>query len=126
MSVTHSSRLNTDYCVLSADNLSIYKYKQTEQYTFIVVVVVSLLSRQIEWQINYKPLDNCPLSGVYVYLSLFFIYTLYWYLSIIFTLHCILLALQGDWWLARSKKTRQEGYIPSNYVAKLKSIEAEP
>lgn len=34
--------------------------------------------------------------------------------------------LQGDWWLARSKKTRQEGYIPSNYVAKLKSIEAEP
>lgn len=35
-------------------------------------------------------------------------------------------SLQGDWWLARSKKTRQEGYIPSNYVAKLKSIEAEP
>lgn len=33
---------------------------------------------------------------------------------------------KGDWWLARSKKTRQEGYIPSNYVAKLKSIEAEP
>ncbi|XP_028900332.1 tyrosine-protein kinase Src42A isoform X4 [Zeugodacus cucurbitae] len=33
---------------------------------------------------------------------------------------------QGDWWLARSKKSRQEGYIPSNYVAKLKSIEAEP
>lgn len=36
------------------------------------------------------------------------------------------ISLQGDWWLARSKKTRQEGYIPSNYVAKLKSIEAEP
>lgn len=33
---------------------------------------------------------------------------------------------QGDWWFARSKKTRMEGYIPSNYVAKLKSIEAEP
>lgn len=33
---------------------------------------------------------------------------------------------QGDWWLARSKRTKQEGYIPSNYVAKLKSIEAEP
>ncbi|KAG8240242.1 hypothetical protein J437_LFUL004702 [Ladona fulva] len=33
---------------------------------------------------------------------------------------------QGDWWLARSKATKQEGYIPSNYVAKLKSIEAEP
>lgn len=33
---------------------------------------------------------------------------------------------QGDWWLARSKATKQEGYIPSNYVAKVKSIEAEP
>lgn len=33
---------------------------------------------------------------------------------------------QGDWWLARSKKSRQEGYIPSNYVARLRSIEAEP
>ena len=33
---------------------------------------------------------------------------------------------QGDWWFARSKATKVEGYIPSNYVAKLKSIEAEP
>merc|ERR550532_1304550 len=33
---------------------------------------------------------------------------------------------QGDWWFARSKATKQEGYIPSNYVAKLKSVEAEP
>jgi hypothetical protein len=33
---------------------------------------------------------------------------------------------QGDWWFARSKTTKLEGYIPSNYVAKLKSIEAEP
>merc|ERR1712088_753128 len=33
---------------------------------------------------------------------------------------------QGDWWFARRKATKQEGYIPSNYVAKLKSIEAEP
>lgn len=33
---------------------------------------------------------------------------------------------QGDWWFARSKSTKHEGYIPSNYVAKLKSIEAEP
>jgi len=33
---------------------------------------------------------------------------------------------QGDWWFARSKATKMEGYIPSNYVAKLKSIEAEP
>lgn len=33
---------------------------------------------------------------------------------------------QGDWWFAKSKQTKLEGYIPSNYVAKLKSIEAEP
>ena len=28
---------------------------------------------------------------------------------------------EGDWWFARSKQTGQEGYIPSNYVAELKS-----
>ncbi|XP_027201568.1 tyrosine-protein kinase Src42A-like isoform X2 [Dermatophagoides pteronyssinus] len=33
---------------------------------------------------------------------------------------------QGDWWLAMSRVTKLQGYIPSNYVAKLKSIEAEP
>ena len=33
---------------------------------------------------------------------------------------------QGDWWFARSKSTRAEGYIPSNYVAKVKSLESEP
>lgn len=33
---------------------------------------------------------------------------------------------QGDWWLARSRTTKNEGYIPSNYVAKLKSLESEP
>lgn len=33
---------------------------------------------------------------------------------------------QGDWWLAMSRATKCQGYIPSNYVAKLKSIEAEP
>ena len=33
---------------------------------------------------------------------------------------------QGDWWYARSKATKSEGYIPSNYVARLRSIEAEP
>eukprot|EP00096_Caligus_rogercresseyi_P009105 TRINITY_DN302_c0_g1_i2.p1 TRINITY_DN302_c0_g1~~TRINITY_DN302_c0_g1_i2.p1 ORF type:complete len:544 (+),score=182.00 TRINITY_DN302_c0_g1_i2:133-1764(+) len=33
---------------------------------------------------------------------------------------------QGDWWYARSRASKLEGYIPSNYVAKLKSIEAEP
>lgn len=32
---------------------------------------------------------------------------------------------QGDWWFARSKASKLEGYIPSNYVAKLESIEAE-
>lgn len=32
---------------------------------------------------------------------------------------------QGDWWYARSKSTKKEGYIPSNYVAKLKSLESE-
>lgn len=31
----------------------------------------------------------------------------------------------GDWWYARSQKSAAEGYIPSNYVAKLKSVEAE-
>ena len=33
---------------------------------------------------------------------------------------------QGDWWYARSKNTKEEGYIPSNYVAKVKSLESEP
>ncbi|CAG0917528.1 unnamed protein product [Notodromas monacha] len=33
---------------------------------------------------------------------------------------------KGDWWFARSKATKLDGYIPSNYVAKLMSIEAEP
>lgn len=33
---------------------------------------------------------------------------------------------QGDWWLAISKTTGLKGYIPSNYVARWRSIEAEP
>jgi len=38
---------------------------------------------------------------------------------------------QGDWWYARAKSTRAagaklEGYIPSNYVARVKSLESEP
>lgn len=33
---------------------------------------------------------------------------------------------QGDWWYARSKTTKKEGYIPSNYVASVKSLESEP
>ena len=28
---------------------------------------------------------------------------------------------EGDWWLARSKQTGQEGYIPRDYVTELKS-----
>lgn len=32
----------------------------------------------------------------------------------------------GDWWLAKSKSTGEQGFIPSNYVARYKSIEAEP
>ena len=30
-----------------------------------------------------------------------------------------------DWWLARSKETGKEGYIPSNHVAEWKKLEAE-
>ena len=33
---------------------------------------------------------------------------------------------QGDWWYARSLVTGKEGYIPSNYIAKSKSLESEP
>lgn len=33
---------------------------------------------------------------------------------------------QGDWWYASSRTTKLEGYIPSNYVAKVKSLESEP
>lgn len=32
---------------------------------------------------------------------------------------------EGDWWFARSKDTGREGYIPSNYVAEHKSLDAE-
>lgn len=31
----------------------------------------------------------------------------------------------GDWWQARSLLTMREGYIPSNYVAEHKTIQAE-
>ena len=40
--------------------------------------------------------------------------------------HLEILNTQYHWWFARSKASKMEGYIPSNYVAKLKSIEAEP
>ncbi|XP_007487171.1 tyrosine-protein kinase Lyn isoform X1 [Monodelphis domestica] len=31
----------------------------------------------------------------------------------------------GEWWKAKSLSTKKEGYIPSNYVAKLNSLETE-
>ncbi|MBN3281303.1 LYN kinase, partial [Polyodon spathula] len=31
----------------------------------------------------------------------------------------------GEWWSARSMITGQEGYIPSNYCAKVNSLESE-
>ena len=34
-------------------------------------------------------------------------------------------AEEADWWLARSKQTYQEGYIPSNFVAEYGSLDAE-
>lgn len=33
--------------------------------------------------------------------------------------------MHGDWWLARSKTSKNCGYIPSNYVAELKTLGAE-
>ncbi|VDN51043.1 unnamed protein product [Dracunculus medinensis] len=38
----------------------------------------------------------------------------------------ILNDMQGDWWYARSKFTKRCGYIPSNYVAREKSLDAQP
>ena len=32
---------------------------------------------------------------------------------------------EGDWWYTRHTKTGQEGYVPSNYIAEWKSLEAE-
>lgn len=31
----------------------------------------------------------------------------------------------NDWWKARNTRTREEGYIPSNYVAATNSLEAK-
>ncbi|KAH7696106.1 TK protein kinase [Aphelenchoides avenae] len=33
---------------------------------------------------------------------------------------------QGDWWFARSLLSNKSGYVPSNYVARDKSIDAQP
>lgn len=37
----------------------------------------------------------------------------------------ILNDMQGDWWYAKSKMTNLSGYIPSNYVAREKSLDAQ-
>ncbi|VDN01808.1 unnamed protein product [Thelazia callipaeda] len=37
----------------------------------------------------------------------------------------ILNDMQGDWWYAKSKKSNLCGYIPSNYVAQEKSLDAQ-
>lgn len=31
----------------------------------------------------------------------------------------------GDWWLAKSLVTGREGYVPSNYVARVETLEVE-
>lgn len=37
----------------------------------------------------------------------------------------VVLEESGEWWKARSLVTRKEGYIPSNYVARINSLETE-
>lgn len=41
------------------------------------------------------------------------------------TLLSLLSLRSGEWWRARSLATRKEGYIPSNYVARVNSLETE-
>lgn len=31
----------------------------------------------------------------------------------------------GDWWLAKSLTTGREGYVPSNFVARVETLEVE-
>lgn len=38
---------------------------------------------------------------------------------------CSVFYSEGDWWEARSLDTGKSGYIPSNYVAPVDSIQAE-
>ena len=33
---------------------------------------------------------------------------------------------QGGWWYAKSRRTSRQGFIPSNYVARYRSLESEP
>lgn len=42
-------------------------------------------------------------------------------IELLFFLFC----REGDWWEARSLDTGNSGYIPSNYVAPVDSIQAE-
>ena len=37
----------------------------------------------------------------------------------------VVLEEAGEWWKARSLATKKEGYIPSNYVARVNSLETE-
>ena len=37
----------------------------------------------------------------------------------------VISAEEGGWWLAQSEDGREDGYIPSNYVAEYKSLDAE-
>ena len=34
-------------------------------------------------------------------------------------------SMEGAWWMAKSLATGKEGYIPSNYVATVNSLESE-
>ena len=36
-----------------------------------------------------------------------------------------IISMEGDWWLAQSMRTGKVGHIPSNYVAKWKSLESQ-
>ena len=48
------------------------------------------------------------------------------YMTENFDLYCQVIGdMEGDWWLAKSLKSGQEGYIPRNYVAALSTFEAE-
>ena len=41
--------------------------------------------------------------------------------------HLIILDdMEFDWWMAKNKQSSKSGYIPSNFVAKLGSIECQP
>lgn len=43
----------------------------------------------------------------------------------IFVLDVCVVCRNGEWWLAKSLLTGQEGFIPSNYVARADTLEVE-